>query len=329
MTDTAPQILHSRQVATIPVASVSNTQIDAQFRMATEIAKANDMLPQSYRNKPGAVLLVQQWAAQHDVDVLTAMQTVSFVQGRPVIDATMQRALAQRAGFDIRVTEATDDHATVEVRRGGETLGSATYTMDQAKAANLANKPNWKANPEDMLVARATTRAVRRHAPAVLIGVYDQDEAEQIDPDPVTVLTPTADADVIDAEIVPDTGASTPGEVADDRSDVDPSGTPTGPAGADSPGITDTADLTALVDAKRVSKADTIREAQNIANALGVEPPSSIAKIANGTPEVLEKVTTWLLSQPDVAGADEEPFVRDAGEWMPGAWGSYPEPNRG
>ncbi len=25
---------------------------------------------------------------------------------------------------------------------------------------------------------------------------------------------------------------------------------------------------------------------------------------------------------------DEEPFVRDAGEWMPGAWGSYPESAR-
>src|SRR5690606_26794247 len=141
---TEPTVMRSRQAAGLALVPPSAAALPAaqdagrlatEITYAQEIAKAGDMLPASHRTKPGAVLLVNQWAQKHDVDILTAMQTVAFVQGRPVIDATMQRALAERAGYRVKVLddECTDESAKVEVWRDDELIGSASYTIDQAK----------------------------------------------------------------------------------------------------------------------------------------------------------------------------------------------------
>ena len=178
--------------ATAPVpASEADAQLSVAMREANAIAKAGDAVPKGYRGNPGAVLLARAWAENRGLDILTAVQSVAFVQGRPVIDATMQRALAKQAGYRVIVTHADRDSATVSVTElaTGEVIGEACYTMSDAKAAGLLTKDNWKKNPEDMLVARATTRAVRRFAPEVMVGLTVADELDQIAPDPVAVLT--------------------------------------------------------------------------------------------------------------------------------------------
>ena len=78
---------------------------------------------------------------------------MSFVNGRPVIDATMQRALARQAGYRVTVSDASATSATVTVSEQGEVIGSASFTIADAKAAGLTGKENWKNYAEDMLVA--------------------------------------------------------------------------------------------------------------------------------------------------------------------------------
>ena len=204
-------ILRARTSAAVVPASEAGAQLDVDMRKATAIAKAGDAIPKSYRGNTGAVLLANEWAHARGIDLLTAMQSVAFVQGKPVIDASMQRALAKRSGYRVIVTEASPKSATVKVSDADGELGSATYTLDDAKRAGLDGKDNWKKNPEDMLVARATTRAMRRFAAEVMVGVLLDDEAEQLDP--VTVLTDSSSdgdgsspapspSDITDAEIV-------------------------------------------------------------------------------------------------------------------------------
>lgn len=193
-------VLRSRtQPATAPVpASEADAQLSVAMREANAIAKAGDAVPKGYRGNPGAVLLARAWAENRGLDILTALQTVSFVQGRPVIDATMQRALADQAGYRITIPTADAQRAIVRVveKSTGEVIGEATYTLEDAKVAGLTGKENWKKNPEDMLVARATTRAVRRFAPAVMVGlVAGEDELDEIAPDPVAVLDSHAGED--------------------------------------------------------------------------------------------------------------------------------------
>ena len=133
------------------------------------------LLPQAARSRPPGPLA---WSQQHELDILTTIQNVAFIDGKAVVDATMQRALAKRAGYEVRMMVEAD-RVTVAIYQGGTELGDATYSMADAKEAGLDQKNNWKKNREDMLVARATTRAIRRFAPDVLLGMLSSDEVDE------------------------------------------------------------------------------------------------------------------------------------------------------
>lgn len=210
-------VLRTRQPAATPVAASSATEaLDVEMRRAQAISQAVQALPPAYQRQPGAVLLVDQWARTHGVDTLTAIQTVAFVKGRPVVDASMQRALAVKAGYDIDITEG-DGWAEVAISRNGRTK-TARFTVEEAKAAGLLGKDNWRTYQADMLVARATARCLRRHAPEVVLGLADPDEvwtadevlqaaavAEPAVEAPVVAADPVVE--VVDAEVVADPAA--------------------------------------------------------------------------------------------------------------------------
>jgi hypothetical protein len=211
MTDNTPVLRARTAPAAVPT---STDKLQLQMQLAKLIARGG---PEAQ------AFLTVSFAEQRGLDLLTCTQGVNFVRGRPVIDATLQRALAKRAGYRVRVTVATTTSATVEVSEGDELLGTATYTLDDARAAGLAEKDNWKQNPKAMLVARATTQAMRWFAPDVMTGLLVEDEADDTDAvavlAPPTVDTPTADVaehidtpasaaedDITDAEVVEDAG---------------------------------------------------------------------------------------------------------------------------
>ena len=159
-----------------PPAIEADAVLSVELRKAHMIAKSGDAIPKSYRGNDGAILLAMDWANKRGLDLITALQSVSFVNGRPVIDATMQRALARQAGYRVTVSDASATSATVTVAEQGEVIGSASFTIADAKAAGLVGKENWKNYAEDMLVARATTRAIRRFAADVMVGLSIEDE---------------------------------------------------------------------------------------------------------------------------------------------------------
>ena len=195
------KILTTRQAAP---PQVQQAGLDVEMAKANAIAKAGDLLPRTYRANPGAVLLAMDWADRVGLSVMDAIHGVAWVQGKPVIDATLLRALAIKAGYRVLVTEASRTTATAKVvlTTTGETLGTVTYTIEDAKTAGLAGKDTWKRNPEDMLVARATSRAVRRYCSDALVGGgLTEDEVESLDVAEVDQVQPAA---VIEAEVIED-----------------------------------------------------------------------------------------------------------------------------
>jgi len=198
-------VLRSRRSQALAPASPDAAELDVRMKHANAVAAAKQALPQSYANNPGAILLAQEWAQTRGVDLLTTIQSVSFISGKPVIDATMQRALAMRAGYEIDIT-VDDKAATCSLSRDGKACGTSTYTIDDAKIAGLLGKDNWKKNPKAMLVARATAQTMRWHAPDVMVGVFTEDEIEE----PLEALEQHVEVeeqqtleDVVEAEVVP------------------------------------------------------------------------------------------------------------------------------
>lgn len=52
------------------------------------------------------------------------------------------------------------------------------FTIQEAEKIGLTKKDTWKSYPSDMLFARAVMRSLRRIAPHIVAGVYEQDEIE-------------------------------------------------------------------------------------------------------------------------------------------------------
>jgi len=116
---------------------------------------------------------------------MQAMRGIHVVDGNPQLSAGLVASLVKRSGrYDYRVVEATDTAVVLEWRQrpveGGawEIVGRSDFTREDAAAAGLSNKANWKTYTEDMLFARALTRGARRYCPDVFGGaVYAPGEA--------------------------------------------------------------------------------------------------------------------------------------------------------
>lgn len=263
-----------------PAAVPANDRLATVMAMADKIAAAGAAVPKDYARNPGAVVLAIGFAEARGHDILTVLANVSFLNGKPLIDATFQRAEAIRLGYDVRITHADEQSATAEVWRGGEKRGEATYTIEHARAAGLAGKQNWRQNPEDMLVARATTRAIRRHAPDVMTGVLTRDEAEDqdpttvaaqpaavaaIDPAPVQPAQETAQEPTLAVQAQPEAVAAPldgPTVIDADVVDEPTLDTPTGP-------WTDSEELKAALRAASITQTAAIQTAQQIDPSCG------------------------------------------------------------
>jgi hypothetical protein len=202
-----PGALVSRQANLATTITPPQRPMSEAMELATAMARAGDMLPKEYRNNPGSCMLAIDWSDRNGVPILDVLASVSFVNGKPLVGARLQRKLAARAGYLTRKVAGDERSCTVAVfGPEGTEVGSYTFTIEQARALKLVDRsPVWKADPAQMLWHRATTRALDHYGPADLAPLWVED-------DPVTAAVRPApavevvdvDADVVEAEVVDD-----------------------------------------------------------------------------------------------------------------------------
>lgn len=109
---------------------------------------------------------------------LTAARGLYFVSGKLGIESGVIAAmLRQHPDYDYEIRRLDPLGCTIAILRYGEVIGEASFTMDDAERAGLAQKHNYKSYPEDMFFAKAITRAQRRYAPDVFgAPVYASEE---------------------------------------------------------------------------------------------------------------------------------------------------------
>ena len=142
-----------------------------------------------------------------------AMRGFDVIEGKPAPNAGLTSALVRRSGrYDYRVTRSDNTVCELEWLDHGRSIGSSSFTLDEAKAAGLASKQVWRAYASDMLFARALTRGARRFCADVFLGsVYTPEELGDdppIDAEPLRELPtpepqfngPGSFTDVTDAE---------------------------------------------------------------------------------------------------------------------------------
>ena len=118
-----------------------------------------------------------------EIGMAAAVEGFHIVQGRPFAKAVMLKALAEKDPNCewIMITSADATQATIKTkhRQIPEVL-EYQYTIERARAAGYLtgnNRANWETKPQEMLEARATSKAVRRWYPGATFGMHSVEEA--------------------------------------------------------------------------------------------------------------------------------------------------------
>ena len=109
----------------------------------------------------------------------TSMSGIHIIQNKPVLGSNIMATLVKNdPRYDYHVKQCDDKACILEWLEDGHKVGEAGFTIQEAQAAGLTTKDNWKKYTSDMLFARAISRGARRFAPGIFGGapVYTPDE---------------------------------------------------------------------------------------------------------------------------------------------------------
>ncbi len=103
---------------------------------------------------------------------------IHVIQGRPTLSANLMAAAVKgHPKYDYRVRKMDDSAVSIEFFEGNQSLGTSTFTMEDARRAKTQNLDRF---PRNMLFARAMSNGVRWFCPDVFNGnvVYTPEDFE-------------------------------------------------------------------------------------------------------------------------------------------------------
>lgn len=202
------------------MAAVEKWQPQPLERMTVEQIRyiaSSDIVPSHLRGKPQQIIAAIIKGRALGLDDMHALEAMHFINGKACMTTQTMSLLARRAGHSIS-GEVTETSATVKGKRAdtGDTM-SVTFTMEDAKRADLAGKDVWKKYPQSMLMARATSQLCRWLFPDVLAGAAYTPEGLELSPEDqvahdIGMVGPpdddegpddTTEAEVVEAPAVP------------------------------------------------------------------------------------------------------------------------------
>ena len=151
---------------------------------AMTLAKAlfgSGLLPRTIKTQQD-LLIIMMTGKELGLSTMQSVRSIWVLDGKPQLSADLLVGLVKRHR-DVcewfRVLEQTAERAVVETKRVGTPEPERfSYTLDDAKTAQLLGKDNWRKHPKDMLLARACARAARKVYPDLTANMYLPDELE-------------------------------------------------------------------------------------------------------------------------------------------------------
>ena len=149
------------------------------YEMAVKLADTS-FVPQSLRGKPGDIAAAILAGSELGLKPMATLKSIDVIQGTPALRAHAMRAIVQQQGHDIELVESTPERCVMRGRRkGGESWQTVEWTLQRAALMKLVDKAEWKKQPQNMLVARATGELCRLIASDALHGMaYVSEELE-------------------------------------------------------------------------------------------------------------------------------------------------------
>jgi len=124
----------------------------------------------------GDAIVKMAYGQELGIGPIASMTGIQIVQGKPELSANLMAALIKKSRrYTYRIREHTNEICVIEfferVGQSWDSLGSVQFTIQEARAAGLANKDVWKNYAQDMLFARAMSRGFRRFCAELAGGV--------------------------------------------------------------------------------------------------------------------------------------------------------------
>lgn len=117
---------------------------------------------------------------------IQSMAGIHFFQGKVAIGSTLIASLIKDSGrYDYEILKHDTKECSVQFmqKRDGQWLKMGvpvTYSVEDAKNANLTNNPAWKNHPADMVFASVIRKGARRYTPDIFRGaIADTDTAAE------------------------------------------------------------------------------------------------------------------------------------------------------
>jgi hypothetical protein len=143
------------------------------------------------KNEFGAFAVVQ-YGHELGIGPMTALQSMSIVQGKICMSGQMMLSIALRNGITYQIKEHTSTKCQI-LFKGSNIEFLSSFTVEEAKQAGIWKaQGGWEKFPQDMLFWRTVTRGLRRVCPDAILGLYAKEELE--------------DAPLLDATIIENYG---------------------------------------------------------------------------------------------------------------------------
>lgn len=123
-----------------------------------------------------------QAGAELGIGPFQSMSGIHIISGKPTIGAGVMASMVKASGkYDYKVLEANEKVCSIEFFEGKVSLGTSTFSIEDAKKAGTKNLDKF---PRNMLFARAMSNGVKWYTPDVFAGpVYVPEEMEQVTQD--------------------------------------------------------------------------------------------------------------------------------------------------
>jgi hypothetical protein len=152
------------------------------------------------RNVAGAITVIE-YGRELGIPPVCALQTMVIIRGKLTMEAKAMLAVASnRAGVSWKIIKLDDTGCTMSFMRPGFDPAPVSFTYDEAKAAGLTDKDNWKLYRQDMLFARCASRGVRRIAPDAVLGLYSTEEMRDVEAIEKMKIKVPSDQEIIETE---------------------------------------------------------------------------------------------------------------------------------
>lgn len=161
--------------------SLAPQNLEEAFKFA-EILSKSKLVPKDFEGNQGNILVAIQWGAELGLQPMQAMQNIAVINGRPSLWGDSVIALVKASPLcEYVVEEVKENGATCRVKRRGEPEQIRTFTVDDARSANLWGKQGpWSNYPKRMLQMRARSWALRDVFPDVLRGMPIAEELQDM-----------------------------------------------------------------------------------------------------------------------------------------------------